>query len=1177
MKLYFKIPCKPHGDMFKFLLVMKLILVLLATTILQASATSYAQRITLNQKNANLSNIFKEIRKQSNYDFLYDKTVIQNAKPVDIQLKNATIEEALQACFDGQPLTYTIENKIVVVKEKPTFISDIKNILLPPPPIIIKGHITSKYKLEPIFGVTIRVEGTNRGTISDESGNFTLQINQEDKVLIFTCIGKKKQFININNRLEINIQMEDDISALQEVQVVSTGYQIVAKERATGSFEKIDNNLFNRTTGTTIFSRLDGVTAGLLFDKHASSTPGLESLTIRGLSTLNANKTPLVVLDNFPYEGDVNNINPNDVESITILKDAAAASIWGVRAGNGVIVITTKKGSYDKPLQVSFNANLTVANKPDLFYIPQMKSSDYIDVEKYLFSKGNYDASLSDTYSWPLLSPVVEILAKTQGPGATLTQAQADAQINALRNYDVRNDYLKYVYRKAINQQYAFNFSGGSNILSYFASAGYDKDLGDRVNIQNDRITLKSNFVFKPIRNLDIELGTIFTQTNYQLPVGSSALNYSPTDIPYTRLADNNGNPLVVGKDYSTVLTQNPGDSRLLDWTYKPLAELYTNKGTIKGYDLLLNLGAKYTISKVFNVDVKYQYGKIMSDQENVYSQNSYDMRNLINMFTQSVGSQVIRPIPLGGMLDISNSNTTTNSLRGQLNANKTWGTKHQLAAIAGVEVRENNSLSNTNRTYGYNSDLLTYQNVDFTSSYTSPLLPGLGYMGIPNTMDLENIINRYTSIYSNAAYTYNSRYTLSVSARKDASNLFGVKSNLKGVPLWSTGGSWYISQEPFYKLDILPYLKLRVTYGYNGNASNNLSALSIIKYGNLAPYTNLTTASIQNPANDELRWEKVGIMNLGLDFGFKNNRLSGSIEFYDKNAKDLLGATPIGLSTGFTYSTVNCANMEGKGTDLTLHSRNLTGTIKWNTDFILSYYKNKVTHYTPVNIPSASNYLIAGYAITPIEGQPVYAIFSYKWAGLDPATGAPMGYLNGKVSEDYNALTNVSVSDLQFHGSAVPLYYGSLRNTFSWKNISLSANIVYKFDYYFRRTGINYTNLFGNNAIGNADYAIRWQKPGDEKITNVPAMIYPANGVQDNFYTYSSALISKGDHIRLQDITVSYELDKPSRYFKNIKIYGNVSNIGIIWRANKQGIDPDYISGYPTPLTLALGLSANF
>jgi hypothetical protein len=255
-------------------------------------------------------------------------------------------------------------------------------------------------------------------------------------------------------------------------------------------------------------------------------------------------------------------------------------------------------------------------------------------------------------------------------------------------------------------------------------------------------------------------------------------------------------------------------------------------------------------------------------------------------------------------------------------------------------------------------------------------------------------------------------------------------------------------------------------------------------------------------------------------------------------------------------------ASMKGTGWDIAINSINTKGPVTWSTDFNFNTNKDRVTDYYRSS-NQGSNFVGSGTAISAIPGRPVYAIYSYKWAGLDPLTGDPQGIVNGQVSKDYTALTGTGtlITGLVYHGSALPTVFGSLGNTIAWKNLSLTARLTYKMGYWFRRNTINYGSLF-TSATGDPDYALRWQKPGDEAFTSVPSMIYPNNTRRDAFYTNSEILVEKGDHIRLQYISLSYTIKRKAKKrlpFSDMQLYANISNLGIIWRANKHGIDPDY------------------
>ncbi|WP_428331597.1 SusC/RagA family TonB-linked outer membrane protein [Mucilaginibacter sp.] len=1047
----------------------------------------------------------------------------------------------------------------------------------------LTGRVVSAADSLPLAGASVLLLPAKQHTLTDASGSFRFTNVKAGAELLISYIGYKPVQLSVRSFTgKILIRLQQEQTQLKEV-MVSTGYQTLPRERATGSFERVSNELFNRSTGTDVLSRLDGVTTATLFDKRTGADP-LSSLTIRGIGSIYANTSPLIVVDNFPYDGDITNLNPNDVASVTLLKDAAAASIWGVRAGNGVIVITTKKGGYNQPLQVSLNSNVTFTGKPNLFYLPQMSSSDFIDVEKMLFSKGFYDDDLSNTYSRPPVSPVVELL--DQERNGLISAAAADAQINAFRSHDVRNDYEKYIYRNGLNQQHALSLSGGSPLATYFFSAGYDQNANSLVNSGYDRVTLRSSNTIRPFKNAEILAGIQYTSTaatdqnslspyayGQLVPAGKSAI------YPYAQLADAAGNPLPVVKDYRLGYIDTTGSGKLQDWKYRPLQEAQLADNHTRTLDVLLNLGFKYTFSPHLSAEAKYQYENSAGNNNQYYSPDTYYTRNLVNGYTQidpGTGS-VTTPVPYGGIMDLTQTHLVAHDARGQLNYDNLWSGKHQLTAIAGAEIRQNNTYLNSSRSYGYNPSLLTYTNVDEVTTF--PYYQGIGNDGtIPSQVQFGNILNRYVSYYANAAYTYDKRYLVSLSARKDRSNLFGVNSNQKGVPLWSAGLGWNLSSESFYHWSAVPYLKLRITYGYSGNVDNSLSAYTTIGYVPTNNYTHTPYAYVLNPPNPDLRWEKVGMTNIGLDFSTRGDRITGTLDYYRKDAKDLISPAPVDFTTGFSTLTINSASIKGKGIDLQLNSRNLVGPLGWNTTLLFSYNRNTVTRYDN-DLSVASLYVSTGLSLNPVPGRDVYALYSFKWAGLDPQTGDPRGYLNGVISSDYNSILNSTLGSLHYDGSAIPVYFGALRNTFTWHQLSLSANLTYKLGYYFRKASINYTSLF-SGWLGNSDYSLRWQQPGDEKKTSVPSLDYPADPNRDQFYTYSQATVGNAGNIRLQDLRIGYLLDRNHQRwlpFKDLQLYAYAANLGIIWRANKWNLDPDYGSGIPAPRTLSLGIKADF
>ena len=1042
----------------------------------------------------------------------------------------------------------------------------------------ISGTVLAYLSKEPLTGVNIIIKGTVYGTTSDIEGNFALTASPDD-TLVFSFIGYEVREVPLEGRTEINIELMEDIGMLGELEIVSTGYQQLPRERATGSFVQLDKEVINRSVSTNIIDRMEGVTSGLIFNRNG---PVGDELSIRGRSTLFANSQPMIVVDNFPYDGDISNINPNDVESITILKDAAAASIWGARAGNGVIVITTKKGAYNQAPAVSFNANVTVEERPDPFYQPQMSVDDFIDVEQMLFENGYYASTESSPANQPL-SPVVELLiAQRDGE---ISGEEANAKIQALSQQDIRHDYEEHLYRRSINQQYAIDVRGGANHHRYLASMGYDRNLENLTGNQFERITLHARNTFSLLDDkLEFTAGVYYAQNkdkNNGINPGSLRMASGSPMYPYGRLVGDNGNSMSIIHDYRESFVRDAEQAGLLDWRYRPLEEIKLSDNTTRNTDIRLNGQLSYTILPGLKAEVLYQYWSNKGETRNHRPLESYFTRDLINTFTQvDAEGNLTQAIPEGGILDLSNRESSSYNLRGQLRYEGSLGEDHRISALAGYEVRDLNTETTDHRYYGYDDELAISSYVDYAGFYSRYNYP-LYSNQIPYMDYLSSLTDRFVSYYANAAYTYDNRYTVSLSGRKDMSNLFGVDANQRGVPLWSAGLSWNLSEEAFYGLGALPYLRLRATYGFNGNIDKTVSAYTTARIAGTSFRTGLPYARITNPPNPNLRWEQVKILNLGLDFELKEGILGGSVEYYSKEGIDLIGDTPFPPSTGITEFKGNTANTRGEGVDVVLNSLNIKRSFQWRTNFLFSFIKEKVTDYKSEE--SVNNYLTFGSGnlgmAVPFEGRPLFALYSYDWAGLDPATGDPQGYLEGAVSKEYKEIIDATTPEmLVYHGPARPTSFGAFRNTFSWKGFSLSVNISYRMGYYFRRNSIRYASVLTAQG-GHSDYGLRWRQPGDEALTQVPSMSESPDVNRDNLYTYSEILVEKGDHVRLQDITLSYTLSKekfPALPFASMELYGYAGNLGIIWKASDAVQDPDYQT-MPSLKRMSLGLRVNF
>lgn len=1212
-KFYFKKGLRQPWLSEHMIRVMKVTTFLLLVVGLQASAKSYGQKVTLSEQNIGLADLFTELKQQTGYDFLYSDELKNSPTKLRVEAKGEELPNLLDRIFAALPFYYSISDRTVVVMSTEDGGQQ----------RTIQGKVVDENG-NPLGSAVVRVEkgGKPYAVTTGIEGLFTLVDVSENAVIKFSYVGydtREIKVASIKGFLEVKMRKSENL--IDEVEVMNTGYYSVPKERATGSFEHLDNKQLNRNVGMDIINRLKGVTTGTIFgDKDKPPTGSIISkaqalgkyssqhfLQIRGISTLDFNtpfnaSTPtsdvLVVLDNFPYQGDISNINPNDIESVTILKDAAAASIWGNRAANGVIVITSKKGKLDEPLRFSVSQNTSIDEAPDLFSVKNMSSSDFIDYEIYAFNKGVFNQMLDYQFLDP--TPVVALLAKKRGlpVGDFAGRAAIDTQIDAYRGYDVRDDRSKYFYRKAVHEQYAANLSGGGKKFTYFLSGGYDKSKTSDVTTYSSRKSIRSSMNFNPLNGLELITDLQYSQ---MLDHARNGQSIRPSfNVPYIRLVDEDGNPVESYRSFGgqPLLTIKrlfeESSGRLPDPRIFLINDLYNNYDEANVQQTMMNIQAAYTLLPGLRASINYQYMASNSAYSQFVSGDNYFVRSQIIGFAQFDKNDPNGPVkynlPKGDFYGYFVRPQVSNMLRGQLSFERLFAERHELNAIVGGERNENKmeGAPIIGPQYGYTGDPANMIPYDFTNPMPSVNGTTTNYIRPHPLGYMATYSNRIASVFMNASYAYNKRYVFSLSGRNDAGNIYGVDASARIKPVWSAGLAWNIHNERFFKQDWLTLLKLRATYGYMGNINNNYAAYPTIFYQPAHDITKLPYASINNPSNEFLSPERSSMFNFGLDFALLGNRLSGFVDLYAKQSKNLIVPALIDNTTGFASLPMNSAHLKGHGFEINLRSVNLqTKDFSWTSSFMLSHTRSKVaSELLPHWTNDLKSWLVSPSGNTPgnvyRKGYDPFTLYTFSFAGLDPQNGNPLAYdTEGHIIDDYTDIfTSTNPEDAVVHGSIIPLYYGSFMNTVQWKSLSLSANIVYKLKYKRKRWVANSSSLATSyNPFSIYNFNELWRKPGDELFTDMP--ILPLNKLDGNMETYQSqsALgVYSGDHIRLGDLRLDYRIPKAGRFLHSMQAYCVASNMGIIWRKNRYGLDPDISEFEPTiSKTITLGFNASF
>lgn len=588
--------------------------------------------------------------------------------------------------------------------------------------------------------------------------------------------------------------------------------------------------------------------------------------------------------------------------------------------------------------------------------------------------------------------------------------------------------------------------------------------------------------------------------------------------------------------------------------------------------DVLLNFNTSYKLRKWLTANFLFQYENSWTTKKDYHSLETFYTRDFINRYTQIQEGLPVYIVPKNGILNMSDGKMVAQSGRFQLNINKAFGGRHFLAAIVGSEIRQTESSGENRQEFGFDAHSLTSTGVDYSTQYrTYNNIRGFAY--IPDATRFTRTVNRFVSFYSNASYTFDNRYIFSGSIRQDASNLFGVKTNQKWVPLWSAGAAWNLSNEGFFKSGVFNEIKIRATYGISGNIDQSAAAITTITYypPDISPLL-IPAAHVRSLPNAQLSWEKVRQINAAIDVSLFNRCLNASFEYYDKKSFNLLNTVDIDPVNGFYTARKNSASIGGHGIDITLNSINIDKAFKWKSLVLFSFVSFKVLEN--LSPPSTKGFISDGAIIFPLKGYNPYTIASYKFAGLDPQTGDPLGYHNGEITKDYYAITENPIEDQVISGQAVPPVFGALRNTFEWNKFLLSFQINYQFHYFFRKPALSYSSLI---YYGLSGYHLenRWQKPGDEKFTSIPSMVYPLKPQRDAFFQSSDINVLPADNIKLSEIYSEYRFPiSGSKSISGITFYILLSNLNLsIWKKNKEGIDPDVLYNVKPKSFLTTGI----
>ena len=1141
---------KTCQHMRKTLMLVLLWMVGLAT----ASALTPADtRVTVNAKSAQAETVLKQIQKQSGLEFVYSAELAKQWTPVTVKVKDEPAQSVIAQVVSQLGCHFEVKGNIVTITRQKTSGRERR----------VKGHVRDA-EGQLLVGVPVCIGETRVCTITDEDGYYTFKIPVEQTTLKFSYVGLETQYVTIAQGtadVSRDVVLKSD-NMLDNVMV--TGYQTISRERSTGSYSLLRPEDLPSVVSTDIVDKLEGVVPGLAID-------GNGNMMVRGQATIYAETKPLIVVDGFPMEYGTYNVNPQDIENISVLKDAAAASIWGVRAANGVIVITTKKGSKNHKTEVSYNGSLKLGTRFDVSSLGLMGSADEVAWEREHFANSTLMDDLEGGYGL-YYSEAAAI--ERQFRHGEISESQRDQAYAQLSAYDNAKDLEKAFYRQSLLQTHNITITGGGANASNYLSFNYENDLATTKGNSLSHAGIQWNSTLDITKEVKMTSGLRGNYGNQDSYLFSAA-----NILPYVRLTDAQGNYVNEYQGVAQDMKEQLQQVGYLDWSYNRLRDRDLMSNNTKTYNVQANLQFDFALPWGFRFTTSGMVAIDHSAQEQFYDSQSYYVRNLQNEFTSFDGTQLTRNLPGGAIQDMANANSTSYTWRNVLNYNYTkdlWA----VTAMAGCEMFSIRTKSSTDTLYGFDPQSMLFSNgtMDFNALHQgvmgySPLFTQT-LMYSPSQADVED---RYFSTFFTASGTYADRYTLFASMRYDKTNLYGRSGKYRDSPTWSVGGKWNLSKEKFFNLKHVDRLDLKLSYGLSGNVDKSTSPYLIAAAG-IDMFSNLMALSIQNPENPELRWEKVYTLNAGLDLNMFGNRLNVGIDFYNRTTRDALGQTLIDPTLGFDTVLKNTANIRNQGVDLTLSGVPVkTKDFSWNTTLTFSYNDNEVTKV--LSGTATTTMALAGNAL---EGKPVDYVMVYRTGKLDEMGGMQLLDAEGN-SYAYNAVSSFGIDDLVYLGRLSPKYYGAWSNTLKYKGFDLDFMFTYKLGHKMMMPNVNNVN-YGQRPY--KEFANRWMQPGDEERTWVPVAPYDEiSGMYIQAVNQNDRMVESGNVIRLKSVGLGYDFSRLLTE-KNwlSRVYAKVSAENLWYHAaNRDGIDPDrmgsngygqvYMGDAPRYYTLTLNL----
>lgn len=1139
----------------KMFFIMRLTLFFLITSTLSLIASgSYSQntRVSLDLKSVTVKEVLKTIENSSEFFFIYNNELIDVNQIIDITVKDQKISDVLNNIFSGKEVEITIvDRKIILAPTSKGEQQQGKKVT---------GKVTDKAGIS-LPGVSVIVKGTTKGVITDNNGNYSLTNIPENATLQFSFVGMKMQEVKVGTQTIVNVTLADDAIGIEEV--VAIGYGTAKKSDLTGSVASVTAANLKERAVTTFGEALIGQVAGVQI-QQINGAPGGEGLSIRvrGTGSITQSSEPLYVVDGYPMEGGAFRLlNPSDIESLQVLKDASSTAIYGSRGANGVVLINTKKGKSGAP-SISLNMYGGIQQRENS--IEMMNRDQYVDWFIDGRNQAWLDASIisadpnktAHTINDPMSRRKLYPSANTQylipdGTSGSIYNFMDPASVAQMPD----NNWQNELFRNAKMQQYELSVTGGTEKTQYTFAASYMQQDGIAINTDYDRFNFRTNITSQIIDRVQvgINMNAYLSNSNEQANGKDAPIMYALNLPPIYPLRNEDGtygsmvrNPEILAGDVSNpigIAEQIYNYRRRNGWMGSLFAE----------WEVIDNLKYKISVN-----------GGVQDNSQKRYQPSYVDLD----------GSKAPRPAQGTNEkwtdIDWVIEQTATYQ--------KTFAEKHNLTALAGYTTQKHSYDHSYGEARGFPNDNIKTLNAGTMYQLTS-----------------DESVYSMISYLARINYTYNDRYLFTATVRSDGSSRFGQNNKWGSFPSASLG--WRISQENFMKsIQTINDLKVRVSYGIAGNNRiGNYSSIGLLGTGFYPTGDALqNTVNPSTMSNNNLGWEKTQQLNFGFDLGLFKNRIRLEADFYDSKSLNLLLDVPVPNITGYSSQMQNVGKVQNRGMEFQLSTKNLVGKFKWSSDFNIAFNRNEVLEVGPDGRPIFGSAPNANNAFITKPGFPIASFYGYVYQGvfMNQAELDKYPHLSGdKVGDgrylDVNKDGKMDQNDKDIIGGNNPTFTAGFNNNFSYKNFTLGIQFtgVYGselFSFFKRMVGIYHGD---RNAM--IEQLGRWQSvdvPGDG-IHFRPTRT-PSGWQRDP----SSAWVTDASYLRLRNVSLAYDFDAKMSgklKMKGLRIYLTGQNLYTFTKY--PGYDPDTSSqgdglskggdylGYPAARSVILGINVTF